>query len=150
MIDINLSTMIYKPIKQVFEYITTPENDFQWQYGTLATNKVARVAGAPGIFFRTIGHLMGRRVMSTYEVTEYETDRKYGFKSLSGPLHTQTSYTFEIANGSTRVNLSMQAHVVNFFQMTEGTLQKRMKKQLKDNLAMLKELLEERQTLPVS
>ena len=150
MIDINLSTMIYKPIKQVFEYITTPENDFQWQYGTLATNKVAGVAGAPGIFFRTIGHLMGCRVMSTYEVTEYETDRKYGFKSLSGPLHTQTSYTFEIANGSTRVNLSMQAHVVNFFQMTEGTLQKRMKKQLKDNLAMLKELLEERQTLPVS
>ena len=150
MININLSTLIYRPIIQVFEYVSNPENDFQWQYGTLATNRISGGAGVSGTFFRSIGHLMGRRVLSTYEVTDYESARKYGFKSLSGPLHMQTSYTFEIANGGTKVNILMQANVINFFEVAEGILEKRMKKQLKDNLAMLKELLEERQTLPVS
>ena len=149
MININLSTMIYRPIKQVFDYVTAPENDFQWQYGTLETNKVAGVGGVPGTFFRSIGHLMGRRVLGTYEVTECEPDRKYGFKSLSGPLHIQTCYTFEIADGGTRVNVSMQARVVNFYEIDEGILEKHLKKQIREDLALLKELLEERRMLPV-
>lgn len=150
MINLNLSTMIYKPVRQVFDFVTAPENDFQWQYGTLASVGLSEGASAVGTFFRSIGHLMGRRVQSTYEVTEYESNRKYSFKSLSGPLHSQTSYTFEIANGSTRINVSIQANVVNFFQVNEGILEKKMKKQLKENLAMLKDLLEGRQTLPAS
>jgi hypothetical protein len=38
--------------------------------------------------------------------------------------------------------------VVDFFQVDEGILEKKMKKQLKENLAMLKVLLEDRQILP--
>jgi uncharacterized membrane protein len=91
---------------------------------------------------------MGRRIESTFEVTEYEPNKKYGFKSLSGPLHSQTSYTFELANGSTKINISTQANVVNFFQMDERILEKKIKKQLKENLTLLKDLLEAKQILP--
>ena len=122
MINLNNSTMIYRPVKQIFDFMSTPENDFQWQYGTLTSARLAEDANNKGTFFRSIGHLMGRRVESTYQVTEYEPNRKYGFKSISGPLHSQTSYTFELANGSTRINISTQANVVNFFQVNEGIL----------------------------
>ena len=47
-----------------------------------------------------------------------------------------------MAEGSTKVNISTQANVVNFFQPDEGILEKKMKKQLKENLAILKNLLE--------
>ena len=88
---------------------------------------------------------MGHRNLSTFEVTEYKPDQKYGFKSLSGPLSSQTSYTLDMAeNGGTRINISIQANVVNFFQMDEGILEKKMKRQLKEDLAMLKDLLEAR------
>jgi hypothetical protein len=86
---------------------------------------------------------MGRRNLSTFEVTEYQPDQKYGFKSLSGPLSSQTSYSLGMAdNGCTTLEISIQADVVNFFQMDEGILEKKMKKQLKEDLAMLKGLLE--------
>jgi len=150
MINLNNSTMIYRPVKQIFDFMSTPENDFQWQYGTLTSARLAEDANNKGTFFRSIGHLMGRRVESTYQVTEYEPNRKYGFKSISGPLHSQTSYTFELANGSTRINISTQANVVNFFQVNEGILEKKMKKQLKEDLAMLKDLLEDKRKLPSS
>jgi uncharacterized protein YndB with AHSA1/START domain len=148
MINLNMSTMIYRPVRQVFDFISAPENDFQWQYGTLATARLSESASVIGTYFRSIGHLMGQRSISTFEVTEYEPNKKYGFKTLSGPLHSQTSYTFEIANRSTKITISIQANVVDFFQVDERILEKRMKKQLKENLATLKVLLEARQILP--
>jgi len=147
MINLSISTMVYRPIRQVFEYVSTPENDFQWQYGTLATTRLSEGASALGSFFRSIANLMGHRVVSTYEVTEYEPDKKYGFTSRSGPLQSQTSYVFEMANGSTKITVSIQANVVNFFQKNDGALSKAMKTQIRENLAMLKDLLEGNQVL---
>ena len=94
---------------------------------------------------------MGRRNLSTFEVTEYQPDQKYGFKSLSGPLSSQTFYTLGMAhNGCTKIEMSIQADVVNFFQMDEGILEQKMRKQLEENLVMLKNHLEARQILPAS
>lgn len=142
MINIDMCTIIYRPVRQVFDFISTPENDSQWQYGVLATVRLSEGISNMGAFFRSIGHLLGRRNLSTFEVTEYELNSKYGFKSLSGPLHSQTSYTFELAEGGTRINVSTRTHVASFFRMNERNLAKKIKNQLKENLTMLKDLLE--------
>jgi uncharacterized protein YndB with AHSA1/START domain len=142
MINLNGSTIISRPIKQVFDFMSTPENDFQWQYGTLATARLSEGTGKMGTLFRSFGHLMGRRILTTFQVTEYEPGKRYRFKSLSGPLHSQTTYTFAAADGNTRINISTWANAVNFFQIGERILERRMKKQLKENLAMLRDFLE--------
>jgi uncharacterized membrane protein len=150
MINLYVSTVIFRPVKQVFDFVSSPENDFQWQYGTLAAASLPDGVSKIGSFFRSIGHLLGHRIQSIFEVTEYEPNRKYGFKSLSGPLHSQTSYTFESDSGSTKISISTQAHAVNFFQMNERLLERNMKKQLKENLALLKDLLEANRISPGS
>jgi uncharacterized membrane protein len=151
MIYLNTSTMINRPVKQVFDFVSKPENDFQWHYGTLAAARLsADDATVLGTFFRSIGHLMGHRVQSTFEVTEYEPNRKYGFKSLSGPFQSRTSYTFEKGRDFTQIALSTQVYAINFFQVDQGVLKEKMKKQLGEDLAMLKDLLEAKRTLPAS
>jgi hypothetical protein len=140
--------MIYRPVKQVFDFVSAPENDFQWQYGTLAAARLPDGAGRLGSFFRTIGHLMGQRVQAVFEVTEYEPNRKYAFRSISGPLHLQTCYTFDVSSGSTRISITTQAHATSLFKMKERLLERKMKQQLKENLTLLKDLLEAKQTLP--
>jgi hypothetical protein len=136
--------MINRPIRQVFDFVSTPENDFQWQYGTLASARLSKGISKMGTFFRSIGHLLGRRNLSTFEVTEYEPNTKYGFRSLSGPVHSQTLYTLEMADGGTRITISTRAHVVDLFQMDERIFGKKIKKQLRENLILLKDLLEEK------
>jgi len=84
MINLVSSTLIERPLKQVFDFVSTPENDFQWQSGTLATARLPKDRGAMQTFFRSIGHLMGRRNLSTFEITEFELNKKYEVKSLSG------------------------------------------------------------------
>jgi len=141
-IHIVASAHIYQPIKKVFEFISNPENDFQWQYGTLASTRISESLVGLGACFQSIGNFMGHRIKSTFEVTEYELNQKYGFKSLSGPLQSYTTYTLEIARGYTQINLLTEANVVNLMELNENILEKKLKKQLKENLAMLKSILE--------
>ena len=142
MIDLNASVDIYRPIQQVFEFISATENDFQWQYGTLESARVSTGAMGVGASFRSIGHVMGRRLLGTFEITEYETNKRYGFKSLSGPLESRTLYTFETARGSTRVNISSQVSAMDASEVNPKILEKQLKRQLKENLVLLKGLLE--------
>jgi uncharacterized protein YndB with AHSA1/START domain len=139
--------MIYRPVSRVFNFMSAPENDFQWQHGTLASARLSEDARATGTYFRSIGHLMGQRNLSTFEVIEYEPNQRYAFKSLSGPFQLQTYYTFQIAGRSTKINISTQADVMDFFKVDERVLAKKMKRQLKEDLAILKNLLETEQIL---
>jgi hypothetical protein len=142
MIHIISGVHIYQPIKRVFEFISNPENDFQWQYGTLASIHLSKSIAALGASFQTTGNFMGRRIQSTFEVTDFDPNKKYGFKSLTGPLQSFTTYTFTLASGYTQLNLVTEANVVNFIELNENVLEKKLKKQLKENLAMLKNILE--------
>ncbi len=142
MIEINCNTFIYRPIQRVFDFISTPENDFQWQYGTLTSSRVSPDRMQLGANFQSVSHLMEQRIQSTFEVTEYEPNRKYGFKSISGPLQSFTTYTLEIVKNCTQVTLSMQATVINLVGLSESVLEKKLKRQFKENLAMLKSILE--------
>ena len=141
-INILSSIHIYQPIKRVFDFISNPENDFQWQYGTLSSTCTSEIVSALGACFQTTGNFMGHRIQSTFQVTEFESNKTYGFKSLSGPLQSFTTYTFALASGYTQINLVTQANVVNFVELNENILEKKLKKQLKENLAMLKSILE--------
>ena len=150
MININISTLIYQPVRKVFDFVSAPENDFQWQYGTLASARLSEdMEGGLGTFFRSIGHLLGRRNLSTFEVIVYERNRKYGFKTHAGPLHVETIYIFEMVHDGTKVHISTQVNTINFLWFSEGVLEKKMKKQLKENAAILKDLLEAKQFLSV-
>jgi hypothetical protein len=142
MIHIHLSTNIYRPLKQVFSFVSNPENDFQWQYGTLATGAVSAGAVALGSTFRSVAHFMGQRIESLCEVTEYDLNHRYGFRSLAGPVEGHTVYTFEMAGGSTQVRISSELNQRELFKISDSIVEKKFKRQYKENFAMLKDLLE--------
>ena len=41
MINLVSNKLIYRPITEIFNFISTPENDFQWQYGILASAQIS-------------------------------------------------------------------------------------------------------------
>lgn len=142
MMKFDLNTSIYRPLQQVFAFVTTPENDFYWQYGTLMAGKIAGGETGMGTLFRTVGHFMGRRFESVYEVTEFQPNQRYGFKSHSGPMDSHTLYTFEIMKGATKINYSTQIILGEPFKSNPITAEKMAKKECRENLALLKDILE--------
>lgn len=137
-----INTHIYRPLRQVYLFVTTPENDFQWQYGTLTCARLTEGEMGLGTLFRAMGHFMGQRVENVFEVTGFELNKTYGFKSLSGPTVSNTLYTFEIAGGKTEIQMSVQIQPGELFTSSVHMAEKKLKKQYRENLALLKELLE--------
>ncbi len=76
MINIKNGITIYKPVGLVFDFMTTPGNNFQWQYGTLESYSLADGSADDGSRFRSIGHLMGRRNVITFKVTKNTAGEK--------------------------------------------------------------------------
>jgi hypothetical protein len=147
MIYFNLDTHIYRPLKQVFAFVATPENDFQWQYGTLASTQISNGEIGLGTLFRAVGHITGRRIDVIYEVTAFEANKRYGFKSVSGPVDSYTLYTFEISKGGTKIILSTETNPRELFKPSDAIVVNKFKKQYKENLAMLKSVLEAHQVI---
>jgi len=150
MINLFSTTLIERPVKQVFEFISTAGNDVQWQDGALAATQLTLNPIGMGTLFSSLRYFMGRRLQGKFEVTEYEPNKKYGFKSLSGPIQTQTLYSFEIHQDSTRVDASLQVKQSGFFKMTDALVTRFAKKQLNDNLTALKNFLEADKHLPLA
>ena len=147
MIRFDLNTHIYRPLIQVFAFVATPENDFQWQYGTLTSAQLSRGEVGLGTLFRAVGHLLGQRIETVYEVTVFEPNKRYGFKSVSGPVDSYTLFTFEMSQGGTKVTLCIETDPKELSKPNSSIVLKQFKKQHKENLAMLKSILEAHQVL---
>lgn len=145
MISINISTLILRPVWDVFDFITTLENNVQWQYGSLASVQISGGRMAVGTVFSGFGHFIGRRIQSNFEVTEFEANTGYGFETISGPIQLQTSYSFEPVDNGTIVTISSMINPGGFFKLLDPIVARAATKQFKENLVRVKELLEARE-----
>jgi hypothetical protein len=145
MISINLNILVFRPVREVFDFITTPANNSLWQYGSLVSMQISPGDMQVGTVFSSFGHFMGRRIQSNFEVTEFETNKSYGFETISGPIQLQTSYSFETVKSDTNIMISSLINPGGFFKLVDPIVAKVAKKQYRENLTGLKELLEARE-----
>lgn len=145
MISINLNTLILRPVWEVFDFITTPGNNSQWQHGSLVSVQTSTEDVQVGTVFSSFGHFMGRRIQSNFEVIEFEANKSYSFETISGPVQLQTSYSFEPVDRGTTVIVSSLINPGGFFKLVDPVVARVGKKQYRENLTKLKELLEARE-----
>jgi uncharacterized protein YndB with AHSA1/START domain len=142
MITINMTSLILRPVSDVFVFISTPENNSKWQYGSMESSQISEGRVAVGTKFSSFGHFMGRRIQTTFEVTELEANKTYGFKTVSGPIQLQTSYKFESVSRGTKVTILTRVSPGGFFKLVDPIVARAARKQFKENFSMLKTLLE--------
>ena len=139
---IETSIVINRPIEEVFAYVTNPDNDTQWQSGLLESELVGEGPLGVGAKTREVRKFMGRRLESIAEVTEYEPNAKIAFKSTSGPVQYEASYTFEPVEGGTKFTMVGEAETGGFFKLAEGLVVRQFEKETQTALAALKDTLE--------
>ena len=147
MISININTLILRPIWDVFDFITNLENNSQWQYGSLESVQISDGSMRVGTLFSSFGHFMGRRIQSSFEVTEFKANESFGFETISGPIQLQTSYSFETLEFGTHILASSLINPGGFFKLVDPIVARVAKKQYKENLTRLKKLLETREII---
>ena len=137
-----LSVVIGRPVEEVFDFATDPENEPLWQSTTLETEQTSEGPLGVGATFRNTSKFLGRRIESTYEVTEMERPRRQCVRIVSGPIPGSGCYLFEPAEGGTRFTQTFDAEVGGFFSLAEPLVARAIRRQTEADMATLKDVLE--------
>ena len=136
------SVVINRPTEEVFAYLDNAENGPLWQSGLLESEYTSEGPVGVGTTKREVRKLRGQRFEQTSEIIEYEPNKKVTFKSLSGPLPSQASWTFEPAEGGTRFSGVLEIEARGFLKLAEPIVARLTERQIEADLANLKDLLE--------
>jgi len=120
MLKLKTSAVINRSIEEVFEFVANTENDMMWQSDVLEAKDTSEGPIGVGHTYKQTFQFLGRRLESTYEVTEFEANRKFIFKNTAGPIPIEGGFTCEpVPEGATKITLNPKT-VGNQFIQPEG------------------------------
>ncbi len=141
MAKLEISTVINRPVEEVFAFLSNPENDPKWRSG-IEVKKTSEGPIGVGATYRTVVTALGRRIEGEIEFTEYEPNRRCATKTKSWPIPVESQWTFERVEGGTRVDVTLVAEPGGFFKLAEPLLVSILKRQFEADSANLKDLME--------
>ncbi len=145
MLKVEHSVNIDRPVEEVWAYIKDPRNDTEWQSMIVEAVKVSEGPMGVGTVEHITAKVLGRRFDTTFEVTEYEPNKRSRIKSTSGPLAYTGTYEVERADGGTRFMWATEGDPGGFFKVAEPLVVRVISRQVQADLATLKDLLETRE-----
>lgn len=142
MISFELGTLLDRPMKDVFAFVSDLRNGPKWQSQLVEVQQTSSGPIGVGTTYKTTGELMGRRLEGNAEVTDYQPDSMFGFKMDAGPVQVRAIINLKPAGTGTRLSLKGEGNPGGVFKLAEGALAKQIKSQMEANLARLKSVLE--------
>jgi carbon monoxide dehydrogenase subunit G len=142
MINFDFSVLIDRPMKDVFAFVSDPNNMSQWNSAVVSLQQVTAGAVGVGTKFKSVGEALGRRIEGELQVTAYEPDTKCGFQLNAGPMQMNLTITFKTVGTGTKVSLNGQGNPGGIFKLAEGVMAGQVKSMMEGNLARLKSVLE--------
>jgi uncharacterized protein YndB with AHSA1/START domain len=142
MIRVESSVVINRPPDEVFAYATDPAHVAKWQSSALEASVDGQLqAGATG---REVRKFLGRRMVSTIRIEEYEPPWRFALQVTSGPVPFHVTQTVEPADEGSRVTVVMEGEPGRFFKLAEPLVERAVRRELEGNFSTLKDILESR------
>lgn len=139
------SVVINHPVQKVFDYASNPVNYPEWVGPYVEVRDIQQ--STPGELregdeFTAVLSFLGRRFDSPIEVTAYEPNRRLSERSTGGPVPMEVTMLFEDSSGATRVRQSAELEPGGFFRLAGPLLERALKRQFRNDLQTLEDVLE--------
>jgi uncharacterized protein YndB with AHSA1/START domain len=143
MIKTKASTVISRPLSEVFAYVTHVENFPHW-FGELSrkVRQTSPGAAGQGTRFEAAGQFLGREFELQFVVTDFEPDRLFCVSTQWGLIPFRGCFHFEAAEGGTRVTDRHEIDAAGIFGLVGSLLAGRLREQAETNLLNLRRALE--------
>jgi len=143
MIQVESSVLVKRPIKEVFDFVTTPENDAHWYIGVESRDHTPGEPAGVGSTSMSEIRFLGMPVKVVWEVIEYDAPQKIGVKTIEGPVSVEARYTFEPVNGDqTKITVHGEADVGDIFSLADPLVERMAQRQWDASFENLKDVLE--------
>lgn len=140
MVRIEFSVDVNRPPSEVFAYITDADRLPEWQSGAVEAQWQGEKAR--GARIREVRKFLGRRMETELEVTEYEPDRRFGLRVVSGPVPFSVTQVLEPRDGGTRLSFIGEGEPGGFFKLAEPIVARVAERQFKNDFETMKDILE--------
>jgi uncharacterized protein YndB with AHSA1/START domain len=126
---------IARPPADVFALLTDTRRLGEWQKGTVDVRRDRSGPLAPGEQLHEVHAAMGRRMESTFEVTEHEPARVFALRAVEGPVPLDGRWELAPDDGGTRLHFTGSGPV-------SGWMKPMLARQFRGHHRRLKRLLE--------
>lgn len=142
MIRIETREVIGRPIDEVFEFVSDVKNNPLWQSSIVEGRQTSSGSLGVGTTITTVSRYLGLRIKTDWEVIEYEPNKKYVAKSLSGRGQAKGSWSFEPVASGTCVDLVAEIGFSGLLRIVEPMLKFIGQRVTKKEFAALNDLFE--------
>jgi uncharacterized membrane protein len=139
---LTVTTHIQRPLEEVFAFMSNLEHEVQWRPSLVEVKVTSGLPLRQGSTYRYVAKMMGRQLETGGEITAFEPNKGWSFKSTSGPFQGGGFVALESADGGTKVTLGGEGELGGLFNLAEPLMRGMMEKQFEADLANLKRLLE--------
>lgn len=142
MINLDFSTLIDVPVKDVFTFVSDPNNMSKWNSAVVSIQQITPGEVGVGTKFKTVGQAMGRKLEGELQVQTYEPENQCGFQLNAGPMQMNMTLSLKTVGTGTKLSLNVQGNPAGVFKLAEGVMTGQVKSLMEGNFAKLKSVLE--------
>ena len=142
MIRIETTVEINKSSAEVFAYISNFENNPQWQAGQISCQFTSEGPLGVGSTYDQVAKFLGRVIVSTFEVLEFEPNQKVKASSTSGSFPITFTRMVEPKDGGALVTAVIEGDASGFFKLAEPLLKIMVQRSVDADYRKLKQILE--------
>lgn len=142
MITIDLSTLVDRPMPDVFTFISNPLNLPKWQSMIASIEQVTPDEVGVGSKYKVAAEMMGRKIDGLMEITTFAPPDKFGFTNQAGPMQVTVTVALKPVGTGAKIALHADGNPGGVFKIAEGVMAGQVKSQMEANLARLKSVLE--------
>ena len=128
----------------MFAYLSDPDTFPEWQASALEAKQESPGAMAVGARVREVRTFLGRRMNTVLDVTAYEPGRQFSLKVASGPIPFEVRQNLQPVESGTKIDVVIEGEPGGFFKLAEPLVVRAVGRELANNLATLKDVLESR------
>ncbi len=148
MLKIEEKVQIYKPLPEVFAFVTNVRAASRWSgmlEEVVVTSEGPLKVGSKG-FNRM--RLLWKTAKVGWEITGLEPNRTFVVTSTSGPIYGLYFYRFQWLDNTTLINLRVEAEPRGAFKILEPVFGQVVLSQIAWDLVTLKQILENKTSSP--
>lgn len=142
MLELEHSITIDRPIAEVYAFVTNPDNATKWRVGLIDAKKITEGPLRSGSIIEETVNVLGRQLKAKQEIIELISNEKRSFKISLGPLPITLFERYEATPTGTKLHVSGTTELKGPQRMLSRPVLGQVKKQLVQELAAIKTLLE--------
>ena len=120
MINVEVSTVINRPVADVFAFVANFENHPKWAIDFQEVKQLTSTPSGVGTTYNCLLKFPGQIATSKFEITEYVVNQKITYKGEpAGPAKYKGSFLFESVAGGTKFTSLPQPEFRGLFKLLE-------------------------------